>query len=160
MKKIFFIVTIGLVLYSCNQQAQTETENKNNVEIVKQNFDWLLGKWIRTNDKGGVQTFENWEKKSDSEYIGLGYIQNSDKEWEENIKLIKSGTYWSFDVSEKGDVIPTKFKLTVIEERKFICENQDNEFPKAIEYKMVGDTLHAKISGNGKEVLFEFKKIK
>ena len=34
-----------------------------------------------------------------------------------------------------------------------------NEFPKKIEYSIKGDFLHAVISGNDMEVLFDFEKI-
>ena len=74
--------------------------------------------------------------------------------------MIQTGNQWSYDVTGKGEMIPTKFGLTVIKNRQFICENMANEFPKIIEYSNVGDTLHAKISGNGMEVLFDFEKTK
>lgn len=159
MKQILLIVATGVVFYSCNQQASTEKTDNNKVVLVEQDFNWLIGEWIRTNDKDGVQTFENWEKKSDSEYTGFGYtMQGNDTVWQERMALITLNNKWSFDAVGKDETEPTKFKLTVIEERKFICENHSNEFPKRIEYKMIGDTLHAKICGSGKEVVFNFKK--
>ena len=154
MKKIVIIVSLFVFSVSCNNKSdsgQAETE---------QNFDWLSGKWIRTNDQEDRLTFENWEKKSTTEYIGFSYtIQNNDTVWQENVKLLKTDANWSFEVTGKGETQPTKFRLTTIEEGKFTCENQANEFPKKIEYLKKEDKLQAKISGNDMEIIFDFEKL-
>jgi len=87
-------------------------------------------------------------------------MQNEDTIWQQKVKLVNTNNSWSYDVTGKGEKDPTKFKLTEIENGKFTCENQVNEFPKIIAYSIMGDTLHAKISGNEMEVNFEFKKEK
>jgi hypothetical protein len=38
-----------------------------------QDFDWLIGNWVRTNDQPNRMTYENWSKVNDSVYNGLGY---------------------------------------------------------------------------------------
>ena len=159
MKKILLIVTILFGIYSCNHQLETKVEDNSKVELKNIDFDWLLGKWTRVNDQENKKTFENWEKISNLEYIGFSYtMENNDTVWQERVKLIKTINNWSFNVTEKGEIEPTKFALSEIKEKKFICENQLNEFPKKIEYELIGNILHAKISGNDIEVLFDFKK--
>jgi len=158
MKQICTITSMVIGLYSCDQTTNTGTKNK--MEIVRPNFDWLTGNWIRTNEQEGKSTFENWEKKSDSAYNGFSYtMQNSDTVWQEHVRLIKTNNNWSFDVTQKGQTEPTTFKLTNIEKNRFICENQANDFPKKIEYSVAGTQLNANISGPNMEVLFEFKKM-
>lgn len=146
--KIIGIFLIALV-FSCKEKP---SENQ-------QNFDWLLGSWIRTNDQESKKTFENWEKKNDNEYSGFSYtMQNNDTIWQERVKLTKTNENWSFDVTGKGETAPTKFRLTSIKKVKFVCENKANEFPTKIEYSKKQEQLHATISGNGTEVSFYFER--
>jgi len=56
----------------------------------EESFDWILGKWERTNEKPDKQTFESWQKINDKQYNGLGYtMQGKDTIWKENIRLNK-----------------------------------------------------------------------
>lgn len=124
------------------------------------NFDWLLGSWERQNEKEGRQTFESWKQKNEHEYIGLSYtMEGRKKVWQENVRLVKEKGGWHFNVTMEGESQTTKFKLTRIEPGKFVCENAENEFPKVIEYAKNGQELHAKISGDGMEVTFDFAKV-
>ena len=123
-------------------------------------FDWLIGDWIRTNEKKGKQTFESWNKKNDSEYIGFSFtLQNNDTIWKENVRFIKLPTGWNFEVTGKGETKPTIFTVTEIKKAGFTCENKKNEFPKQIQYFKNGNNLKAVISGNGTEIPFEFERI-
>ena len=161
MKQIILLGIITLSIFSCNQPAENKTESENTVELAKHDFDWLLGKWIRVNEKDNKQTYERWKKKSDTEYIGLGYtMQNKDTIWREDVKLLKINKGWSFNVTGTGEMNSTDFKLIEIDKEKFSCENLANEFPKLIIYQIKGDSLHAKISGGDMEVVFDFVKEK
>ncbi|MEJ5106747.1 hypothetical protein [Chryseobacterium sp. MYb328] len=70
MKNSLLLLLTALFLVSCkqntnkNQGGITETtpEKENTV-----NFDWLTGKWKRSNEKAGKETFENWNKISPTE---------------------------------------------------------------------------------------------
>lgn len=123
-------------------------------------FDWLVGNWERTNEKPDRQTYESWQKINELEYRGIGFtLQQNDTIWKEDIRLIKLKNNWNFEVRGKDDSTPTIFKLVNIEKRKFICENQENEFPKKIEYAKEGDKIRAIISGGEMEIPFEFEQI-
>lgn len=39
----------------------------------KENFDWILGEWKRTNEKIGHNTYEKWTKISATEYRSFGF---------------------------------------------------------------------------------------
>lgn len=159
MKIILAFLITALIFCACNQPNQSKVENNNTTAAVKPNFDWLLGNWIRVNEKDNKQTYEQWEKVSDTEYAGLGFtLKNKDTIWMEAVRLVDSAGQWSFDVTEKGGVTPTKFKLISIAQGKFVCENPANEFPKIIAYESKGDTLHAKINGDDMEIVFDFIK--
>ena len=159
MKFLLSVIPILFSFYSCSTLINDNPDNKKNIGTPNQNFDWLLGNWIRTNEKENKKTFERWEKKSDAEYIGLAYtMQNKDTIWREDVKLLNSNKEWSFNVTGKGEKASTNFKLIEIDKGKFTCENQANEFPKIIMYTILGNTLHAKISGGDMEILFDFVK--
>lgn len=147
MKKLTGILII-LLSMSCTQK-----------NITRQNFDWLTGSWIRTNDKEGNITYENWTKISSVEYKGLGCtLQNSDTIFKEQLRLIKIKKEWSLEVSGVNEN-PTLFLLTNQTKNSFASENEFNEFPKIIEYSVENNVLFAKISDGDTEISFLFKKI-
>lgn len=88
MKQLLLFLVFILFL-SCKK----ENDNGKYTDAGKTQFDWLVGDWIRNNDKDGKKTFESWIKKSSSEYIGVSYtLLNSDTIWKENVKLSKLDT--------------------------------------------------------------------
>lgn len=155
MKQLIILLFI-LIFFSCKKN---ENPIINNTESTKTQFDWLVGKWIRKNDKDSRQTFENWEKKSNTEYIGVSYtLLNNDTVWKENVKLSKSNNTWLFAVTGEKDKNPTIFKLSTIDDSSFAFENKENEFPKLIQYKNNGNKFSAIVSGNDMIIPFEFEK--
>ena len=107
-------------------------------------FDWLLGSWERVNDPPGKQTFEYWEKSTDSLYKGMACtLKNGDTIWKERIHLYSVAKNWHFEVFVKNESKGTIFMITEIGQTDFTCENAQNEFPKKIEYKLVDSGLKA-----------------
>ncbi|NHM08351.1 hypothetical protein G4D82_14070 [Flavobacterium sp. CYK-4] len=155
MKKLIIISIVSICL-SCKK-----TETFNNLESDKTEFDWLVGKWIRKNDKDSKQTFENWTKKSNTEYLGLSYtLLKNDTVWKENVVLNKVNNKWQFAVTGNEDKQPTIFKLSKLNDSIFEFENKENEFPKVIQYKNEGNKFSAIVSGNDMTIPFEFEKLK
>jgi len=70
MKKIPLIL-IALISFSCSQKNRSDQALAENPDTTN-NFDWIIGSWLRSNDKEGNITFEHWAKNSSTEYIGLG----------------------------------------------------------------------------------------
>ena len=149
---------MAIQMISCNHP--TAGHKDDGASSSTENFDWLLGKWQRTNEMEGRETIEMWSKVADSEYTGFGAtLHDSDTVWYENIKLVKSKNLWKFEVTGQGDTTATIFIVTKIEEGKFTCENDQNEFPKKIEYFRSGIALKALISGGDKEIIFNFESV-
>jgi hypothetical protein len=147
MKKILILFAV-IITGSCTSKITT-------TEI---NFDWLLGHWVRTNEVSGKSTFENWVKLSDKIYIGHSFtIKNLDTIWQENVRLTKTDSVWSYDVTPKGDSIVTSFKVIQLGEKGFTCENELNEFPKKILYRRENNVLYAEISAGETKIPFEFR---
>jgi len=146
----------AFILFSCNNKKQSTQITAETKEAIV-NFDWLNGSWIRTNNEEGKTTYESWSKKDASNYQGTGFtLQNTDTISMEDMALVKSLDNWHLEVIAPGESEKTLFKLIKIEEGNFIAENQANEFPKIIEYKLSGDTLKALISNPDMEIPFDF----
>ena len=160
MRKIL-ILLIGVLIISCNQDKK-ETINKETVELTKKpiNFDWLIGKWERLNEEEGKNTFENWEKISNTQYSGIGFtMQNGDTIQQENIQLINTSEKWNLNVKFPEETESTIFKMTNYSENEFTCENMENDFPNKIRYWKNGDKINASVSNTEMEIQFEFKKL-
>ncbi len=144
------------MLASCNNEqpsAPAET-------IAPKTYDWLLGEWQRTNDSEGKQTFENWIRLNDSTYTSHGFtMKAADTVWQEFATLSPINSDWFFRVKmNKSDSNSTDFKLIEMGEDFFICENQQNDFPKLIKYKKSGNNILAEISADTTKVDFVFEK--
>jgi len=123
---------------------------------TKGELDWLLGEWERTNNKKGSITYEQWEKAGDT-YIGLGYtLKDADTVFKEKLRILKMDGIWQLEVIGVNPD-PTYFQFTKQTEKGFVCENPDNDFPKAIEYFSDGKKLTAIISNKNSKIHFYFK---
>lgn len=140
MKKILFAVCF-LFLISCGKE-----------ELKKPDF--LLGSWVRTNDKPNQKTFENWN----TDFTGIGFtMQQSDTIFKEILSIIKKNDTLYLQVTGVNEK-PTLFKFTSQTATSFVCENPKNEFPKKIKYFIESDTLKASVSNADFSVDFSFVK--
>lgn len=162
MKNIIILsFSILLILIGCNNNQKKENiETKVKSIEISENFDWILGEWIRNNEKKGKNTYEIWKKNSTSEYTGFGYtIKENDTVRQEFIKLYYKDEKWLLQVDLLGSPDIVTFKMTSIANSGFICENQNNDFPKLIKYWKNGNKLNALVSGDDFQIPFEFEKI-
>ena len=164
MRKILAIVVIGALIISCNKNRNNEQKsNAKSTTIIEkeENFDWLLGKWKRLNEDKGKETFENWIKISETEYLGIGFtMQNGDTIKQENIRLFKSNGKWNLTVKVPEESESVTFNGTGHNVTEFTCENNEIDFPNKIKYWKIGKNLSASVSNSDMEILFEFEKIK
>ncbi len=158
MKQALKLIVISL---SVLLLAMCTTKPKNSVQTTAagaENFDWLLGKWKRTNDAKGKETFENWHKISATEYIGVGFtLQNNDTVSKEIMKISNANGKWRFlvKVGENTEFIP--FEMAKIKDTEFECKNDSLDFPQLIQYWKSGNKLNALVSGQGNKISFEFE---
>lgn len=127
------------------------------VDVAK--LEWLVGTWSRTQMNPGKSGHERWEKVSENELRGWGVSFNGpDTSYVEKLRIyIENGnTYYVADVPENSQPVP--FKITVVSEVGFVCENPSHDFPKRIEYKRKEAGMTAVISGDGRSMSFSFAK--
>lgn len=123
-------------------------------------LSWLEGKWSRLNIKRpGRSACEVWKKVSDKEFTGTGLtLQGTDTVFVEKLKIIIHGNeiHYVADVPENPE--PVHFLFTALSEQGFTCENPKHDYPKKISYHVIGNTLKAQTSGDGKIQEFIFEK--
>ena len=151
MKKNYSIpAVIILITVFCTMCKGTD-------EGKMEGFDWLLGKWKRTNEKQGMETYENWEKTNDSLYEGIGFtMMHGDTVKEERIRIAKKNESWGLmvKVPEEKEWVP--FELSTMSDSTFSFKNETIDFPKLITYRKAGERTLAEVSGDGMEIDFEF----
>lgn len=164
MKKLL-ILSVGMLVLSCNQNTKTNaesavTESPTKTEVAE-NFDWLTGKWKRLNEEAGKETFENWEKTSPSEYLGIGFtMQKNDTVSWEKMQIVESDGKWRLFVKMKEEKESTEFQISELKNNEFVFTNDSIDFPKRIHYRIEGEKMKATISNAEMEIPFEFEKIK
>ena len=143
--KTFFFIFCFLILISCLKEKN---------EIQKPTF--LVGNWIRTNEKDSLKTYETWQKNLSG--IGLT-LKSKDTTFYEEMKIITKNNTLFLAISGVNET-PTPFKFTKQTDTSFVCENPKNEFPKKIKYFLENKQLKAIVSADDFKIDFVFKKVK
>ncbi len=122
-------------------------------------MEWLLGTWTRTNVKPGRTAWEQWSKKNESEWTGLGVsMKGADTSFVEVLKIIieKEKLFYVADVPENKSLV--YFEISSVAKDGFVCENPTHDFPKKLVYQLNGSKLRAQISGDGKVIDYLFER--
>lgn len=150
-------ISLCLVLVACSIICFGQSQSTAHEDLGKMN--WLLGNWSRTNAKPGKSAFENWTRRSETEWIGIGVsMTGPDTTFVEKLKIIieNNRLYYIADVPENRDLI--YFEMTTVTENGFVCENPMHDFPKKIEYQRKGDVMNARVSAGDKGSDFLFRR--
>ncbi|MBP2615158.1 DUF6265 family protein [Chryseobacterium jejuense] len=164
MKNPLLLLSASILVLSCNQSTKTNQSGKSETQPATENIvniDWLTGKWKRSNEKAGKETFENWNKISPTEYSGIGFtIQKGDTISKETMKLVNSNGKWSLLVKTPKEKQFIEFKMTELKNNEFTCINDSLDFPKQIKYSSESKKLKAIISNEKMKIPFEFEQVK
>ena len=125
-------------------------------------FGWLVGKWKLTEKN----VFEEWKISTDKKTLeGISYrIKEGDTTVTEKllIKFEQPFFFYISDVAENPGSV--KFKITQYNADKFLAENPEHDFPKAIRYKLIRknsqDFIEASIEGDEKVIPYYFVRVK
>jgi len=151
MNRKVLLLMLAILLMAFKSNAQ---------ETIKQKFkklEWLIGTWDRTNTEPGKSGYETWSKVSDVKLSGKGVSLEGKKiVFVENLAFVAIGSELFYTVVVTGEKKPVYFKLTVLSNDSFTCENPKHDFPKKITYRRNGNTAKAVISGNGQSIDYVF----
>ncbi|HBK46737.1 MAG TPA: hypothetical protein DDZ67_09960 [Xanthomonadaceae bacterium] len=119
---------------------------------------WMLGSWQRTGLPEGDCGYERWHPDG-SGFAGVGArLKDGRLVFEERLRLEadSDGVFYVADVAENTH--PVRFRLVAQAGHRAIFENPEHDFPKRIAYRLDGDVLEVSTSGNGREVVFRFRR--
>ena len=154
MKKALLLASILFAI----EMVYSQSPSQRAMDDFKK-LDWLEGDWTRLDVKPGRTTHESWQRISSTEWKGLGVnMKGRDTAFVEKLKLVikDDNIYYVADLAEnKG---PVYFKLTLLTDHSFVCENSQHDFPKKIIYQKDGNKIKATISGDGKSLDYLFEK--
>lgn len=153
--KILFSIFISLILLSCD--SEKAEKKKTEPAPVKEFYDFLVGDWVRINNRADQITYESWSRVNTRELKGFGWtMENADTVFQETMLLREMGGDWYFVVTGENEE-DTPFLITEKTMDSFTCKNELNEFPKKIVYSYNDSLLSAVISADSTAVLFHFK---
>lgn len=124
----------------------------------------LEGIWTAPFKEG--QLVEKWEKKFDKLLQGETFYLQGDKEHSQekiNLSLRNGRIYYTPRVPGQNNDEPVSFTLIEIDNRKFIFENKDHDFPQRITYeiKTVNEliaTVEGETDEGFKKIEYKFKR--
>lgn len=109
----------------------------------------LEGTWQMKTSKGVL--FETWTKAGPIELRGRSYrVNGSDTVHLETVTLIQddSGIHYIPVVQNQNEGQPVRFTLISAEEKRFVFENMDHDYPQRIIYRFISsDFLVARVEG-------------
>lgn len=158
MKYLYFLIFGSLLMLSACMNESKNTQ----MELKMKQLHWLVGEWQRTNEKPERTTMELWELQENGNLKGVGLTTEGDKlVFKEELTLQLSGDKIQYIADVPDNLQLIAFLLTESNDSKMVFENPEHDFPKKISYeRLADDTMKAIVSGNGKEILFEFKRLK
>ena len=143
--KFSIILCCFLLLFSCEK-----------VTTKNQKPSFLIGNWIRLNDKDSITTYETWQKN----FSGTGLtLKGKDTTFFEKLQILEKNDTLFLEVSGVNET-PTLFKFTSQTVTSFVCENPNNEFPEKIKYWLENQQLKAEVSNTDFKIDFVFEKVK
>lgn len=92
---------------------------------------------------------------------GIGFtLQGADTVFREDLEIVsqEGKLYYVADVAHNDE--PVHFKINITSDHSFESANSQHDFPKQISYTCTGKSLTATISGDGKEIPFQFKRVR
>lgn len=148
MKSLIIIILFFTPFYS-------NAESCNSLKAVS----WIFGSWEYKN-KDKIIT-ESWNKVSSITLEGNGatYVYGKLKSIE-SLRIVEMSDSLFYIAKVSHNPLPVAFKLTACTATNAIFENNNHDFPKRIEYKLVEKGKIMVIIGNGESKIFSISFIR
>ena len=152
-KKMKTTLTLSILILTSTWLPAQSTESR------LEKMEWLCKTWKRTDVSGDKTAYEIWTRDGDA-LRGKGYTLNgADTVFVEQLSIVVKDDALFYVSEVSHNPAPVYFEIEITGLASFISRNPKHDFPKEIEYNLVGDELTATISGDGKKVPFKFKLI-
>jgi hypothetical protein len=124
---------------------------------------WLAGCWQGEADTAAAQAFEVWSAPRADRMLGMSQTLRGGGSMFEFMR-IESGARGLRFVAQPGGRPPTEFAAERVEAQRIVFANAQNDFPKYIDYRRIGDRLEARLGAmppdqDGKRVLYAFRRV-
>ena len=124
---------------------------------------WLAGCWQGEADTAAAQAFEIWSAPRADRMLGMSQTLRTGGSMFEFMR-IDSGSRGLRFVAQPGGRPPTEFAAERVEAQRIVFANPQNDFPKYIDYRRVGDRLEARLGAmapeqDGKRALYAFRRV-
>ena len=142
MKSIALILFVFLTAFNYQQDVFSELQQ-------------LSGTWKMETGRGAI--YESWKKTGKDEMQGKSFkLNGNDTITLEDVKLSKmsDGLFYIPTLADQNEGKPVSFKMIKSQNKTFVFENKEHDFPQRIIYHLVTkDSVHAWIEGmkDGKE---------
>ena len=153
---IYCVLLVGL-LFSCSSNDIREQTTSENIGVHPE-IDWIIGNWVGGVEEEGLFGGEIWTKVSDDRYAGDAELRNEGQLIPTEHMEISTQDGHHCLIVEHGEAEPVIFDFISADSNGFICRNDENDFPKQIEYRREGEELIAIISDGAPTVEFRFVK--
>jgi len=142
MRNCFFLLAIFLLFVQF-----INVENKKN--CIAQ-FKWMNGSWKMITKNGMI--IESWKTINDSTMEGKSFFikNNTDSTFLESIEMVARNNqcYYRPTANEQNENKAVAFKVSSFNQKGFVAENPEHDFPKRIIYLLINnDSIHAFIDG-------------
>ena len=151
MDKVILNISVIIILFfsvlSCKNN--TESYEKENIEVAQEIPSWLIGTWKQDQEDDEEPYIEIWKQKGDT-LLGGGYFTDQlvvdTLNPQVRIYAVKAGLVHEFLSSADLTLFPMKF----IDQNAFICVNPDQKtFPSSLKYTRLSDKqMIIEITGN------------
>jgi hypothetical protein len=124
---------------------------------------WLAGCWQGEAGTAAAQAFEVWSPPRADRMLGMSQTLRGGGSMFEFMR-IESGARGLRFAAQPGGRPPTEFPAERVEANRIVFANPQNDFPKYIDYRRVGDRLEARLGAtppdqNGQRALYAFRRV-
>ncbi len=132
-----------LLLFALNDASAQDIRSLDTIR-------WILGDWVQANEQ--TTTRETWKELDRNVFKGMGITSDSAtgaKQSEESLLLAEmSGKIYFFAKVDHNEY-PVPFELTSSSATNAVFENAEHDFPKKLEYRLVGNDALTVIVSDG-----------
>ena len=124
---------------------------------------WLAGCWQGEAGTAAAQAFEVWSAPRADRMLGMSQTLRGGGSMFEFMR-IEGGARGVRFLAQPGGRPPTEFAAERVEAQRIVFANPQNDFPKFIDYRRVGDRLEATLGAtppdqDGKRALYAFRRV-